>query len=144
MALQTTDEYLSRPAASTCDAIQLYAYSMQRYGKSPYIYPIYGLGGLPEGFSRLCAIHGGTFMLNKVCSVCFDVVHHWYPVFTARRRSPHWRRWESLGHPSRKWGDRFCFVSQFFNNLLVRSRKGHWLSAILRTFPRPSAEWPAE
>ena len=36
-----------------------------RYGKSPYIYPLYGLGGLPEGFSRLCAIHGGTFMLNK-------------------------------------------------------------------------------
>ena len=36
-----------------------------RYGKSPYIYPLYGLGGLPEGFSRLCAINGGTFMLNK-------------------------------------------------------------------------------
>lgn len=34
-------------------------------GKSPFIYPAYGLGGLPEGFSRLCAIHGGTFMLNK-------------------------------------------------------------------------------
>ena len=45
--------------------MQLYAYSMERYGNSPYIYPIYGLGGLPEGFSRLCAIHGGTFMLNK-------------------------------------------------------------------------------
>ena len=29
------------------------------YGKSPYIYPLYGLGGLPEGFSRLCAINGG-------------------------------------------------------------------------------------
>ena len=28
------------------------------------MYPIYGLGGLPEAFSRLCAIHGGTFMLN--------------------------------------------------------------------------------
>ena len=39
--------------------------SPQRYGKSPYIYPLYGLGGLPEGFSRLCAINGGTFMLNK-------------------------------------------------------------------------------
>ena len=36
-----------------------------RAGKSPFIYPEYGLGGLPEGFSRLCAIHGGTFMLNK-------------------------------------------------------------------------------
>lgn len=38
--------------------------SLERYGKSPYIYPVYGLGGLPEGFSRLCAIHGGTFMLQ--------------------------------------------------------------------------------
>jgi Rab GDP dissociation inhibitor len=28
------------------------------------LYPIYGLGGLPESFSRLCAIHGGTYMLN--------------------------------------------------------------------------------
>jgi Rab GDP dissociation inhibitor len=45
--------------------VQLYVYSTLQYGKSPYIYPIYGLGGLPEGFSRLCAIHGGTFMLNR-------------------------------------------------------------------------------
>jgi len=22
------------------------------------------LGGIPEGFSRMCAVHGGTFMLN--------------------------------------------------------------------------------
>jgi len=39
--------------------------SIGRYGDSPFIYPIYGLGGIPEGFSRLCAIYGGTFMLNK-------------------------------------------------------------------------------
>jgi Rab GDP dissociation inhibitor len=65
MALQTSDDYLTQRAEETCEAIQLYAYSVERYGKSPYIYPLYGLGGLPEGFSRLCAIHGGTFMLNK-------------------------------------------------------------------------------
>jgi len=35
-----------------------------RYGDSPFIYPVYGLGGIPEGFSRMCAIFGGTFMLN--------------------------------------------------------------------------------
>lgn len=42
--------------------------SMQRFEacKSPYIYPLYGLGGLPEGFSRMCAINNGVFMLNKV------------------------------------------------------------------------------
>lgn len=38
--------------------------SIGRYGDSPFLYPIYGLGGLPEAFSRLCAIHGGTYMLN--------------------------------------------------------------------------------
>jgi len=64
MALHTSDEYLNEPAINTVRAIQLYVYSLERYGNSPYIYPLYGLGGLPEGFSRLCAIHGGTFMLN--------------------------------------------------------------------------------
>jgi Rab GDP dissociation inhibitor len=73
MALHTDDDYLDQPALQTVEAIQLYAYSLERYGKSPYIYPLYGLGGLPEGFSRLCAIHGGTFMLNKsVDRVLFD------------------------------------------------------------------------
>ena len=65
MALAPDDSYLHRPAAETVDAIRLYAESLDRYGKSPFIYPVYGLGGLPEGFSRLCAIHGGTFILNK-------------------------------------------------------------------------------
>lgn len=65
MALQTDDSYLARPALPTMEAVRLYGESLARYGRSPFIYPIYGLGGLPEGFSRLCAIHGGVFMLNK-------------------------------------------------------------------------------
>ena len=65
MALHVDDSYLQQPALPTVMAIHLYVYSLDRYGKSPYIYPMYGLGGLPEGFSRLCAIHGGTFMLNR-------------------------------------------------------------------------------
>lgn len=43
---------------------KLYAYSVSRYGNSPYIYPKWGLGGLPEGFSRRCAVFGGVYMLN--------------------------------------------------------------------------------
>jgi Rab GDP dissociation inhibitor len=43
---------------------KLYVESMGKYGLSPFLYPVYGLGGLPESFSRLCAIHGGTYMLN--------------------------------------------------------------------------------
>ena len=34
------------------------------FGDTPFIYPIYGLGGIAEGFSRMCAVYGGTFMLN--------------------------------------------------------------------------------
>ena len=45
--------------------MKLYINSSGRYGDSPFLYPIYGLGGLPEAFSRLCAIHGGTYMLNQ-------------------------------------------------------------------------------
>jgi len=64
MALRTDDTFMDRPAIETVRELQLYCYSLERYGKSPYIYPVYGLGGLPEGFSRLCAIHGGVYMLN--------------------------------------------------------------------------------
>lgn len=64
MALQDSDDYLNKPALETMMAVKLYGESLARYGKSPFIYPEYGLGGLPEGFSRLCAINGGTFMLN--------------------------------------------------------------------------------
>jgi len=64
MALHRDDDYLQRPALETVKAVQLYSFSLQRYGKSPYIYPIYGLSSLAEGFSRLCAVYGGTFMLN--------------------------------------------------------------------------------
>lgn len=73
MALQTDDTFLNRPAIETVKEIQLYCYSLERYGQSPYLYPIYGLGGLPEGFSRLCAINGGTYMLNTpVDEILFD------------------------------------------------------------------------
>lgn len=68
MALEKDDTYLAKPAYPTMQAVKLYGESLARYGKSPFIYPVYGLGGLPEGFSRLCAIHGGTFMLNKPVS----------------------------------------------------------------------------
>ncbi len=102
MALQSDESYLDRPAAETVEGIKLYAQSLERYGRSPFLYPEYGLGGLPEAFSRwvawlrlprdtlrpsgspwlacfcrfgcrLCAIHNGTFMLNaEAPEVVFD------------------------------------------------------------------------
>jgi len=64
VALHTNDDYMEKPAKDTIEKMQLYLESIGRYGDSPFLYPIYGLGGLPEAFSRLCAIHGGTYMLN--------------------------------------------------------------------------------
>jgi Rab GDP dissociation inhibitor len=65
MCLQLDEKHMELPALPTVQELQVYCYSLSRYGTSPYIYPVYGLGGLPEGFSRICAIHGGTFMLNQ-------------------------------------------------------------------------------
>ena len=73
VALYTDDSFIKKPAIETVDKIKLYMDSHGRYGNSPFIYPIYGLGGIPEGFSRMCAINGGTFMLNKdIDEVLFD------------------------------------------------------------------------
>ncbi|KAI4123061.1 MAG: hypothetical protein LQ338_005457 [Usnochroma carphineum] len=66
MALFQTDDYILQKgmAKEAVQRIRLYVNSMARYGKSPYIYPLYGLGELPQGFARLSAIYGGTYMLN--------------------------------------------------------------------------------
>jgi len=65
MALNYNDDYITQPALETINRIRIYAESVLRYGNSPYIYPLYGLGEMPQGFARLSAIYGGTYMLNK-------------------------------------------------------------------------------
>jgi len=65
MGLYPDDGYLSQPALECVERIRLYGESVMRYGNSPYIYPLYGLGEMPQGFARLSAIYGGTYMLNK-------------------------------------------------------------------------------
>ncbi|KAH6716776.1 secretory pathway rab GDP dissociation inhibitor [Leptodontidium sp. 2 PMI_412] len=75
MALYQTDAYLNEKgnAPEAIERIRLYGNSVSRYGKSPYIYPLYGLGELPQGFARLSAIYGGTYMLNtNIDEVIYD------------------------------------------------------------------------
>eukprot|EP00767_Chilomastix_cuspidata_P004022 gnl/Chilomastix_cuspidata/415.p1 GENE.gnl/Chilomastix_cuspidata/415~~gnl/Chilomastix_cuspidata/415.p1 ORF type:complete len:473 (-),score=179.07 gnl/Chilomastix_cuspidata/415:584-1876(-) len=64
MALWLNDDYLERPAYETCFRIHQYCRSVASYGQSPYIYPLYGLGELPQAFARLSSIWGGTYMLR--------------------------------------------------------------------------------
>jgi Rab GDP dissociation inhibitor len=72
LALHRDDHYLGEPALETVKKVKLYAESMARFqGGSPYIYPLYGLGELPQAFARLSAVYGGTYMLAKPeCKVC--------------------------------------------------------------------------
>ncbi|KAJ4783141.1 Guanosine nucleotide diphosphate dissociation inhibitor [Rhynchospora pubera] len=75
VALHRDDRYLNEPALDTVKRMKLYSESVLRFqGGSPYIYPLYGLGELPQGFARLSAVYGGTYMLNKPeCKVEFDM-----------------------------------------------------------------------
>lgn len=65
LALHLNDEYLKQPCLEFILRVKLYQDSIQRYGKSPFLYPLYGLGELPQGFARLSAIYGGTYMLDR-------------------------------------------------------------------------------
>jgi len=65
LALYDSDTYLEKPAADLMERCKLYGESLARYGKSPYLYPLYGLGELPQAFARLAAVYGGTYMLHK-------------------------------------------------------------------------------
>jgi len=67
VALYTNDDFLEGHYSDCVSKIQLYMSSIDRYGPSPFIYPIWGLSGIAEGFSRLCALYGGTYMLNRDC-----------------------------------------------------------------------------
>ncbi|CAG5127950.1 unnamed protein product, partial [Candidula unifasciata] len=65
LALYRNDNYMNEPCVDLIKRCRLYSDSLARYGKSPYLYPLYGLGELPQGFARLSAIYGGTYMLDK-------------------------------------------------------------------------------
>jgi len=65
LALYRDETWLEKPAIETIERVRLYHESLMQHGKSPYLYPLYGLGDLPQAFARLSAIYGGTYMLNK-------------------------------------------------------------------------------
>ena len=73
ISLYDTDDFLNKPPTEFINRLKLYMDSAGRYGDSPFLYPIYGLGGIPEGFSRMSALHGATYMLRaNVEEILFD------------------------------------------------------------------------
>jgi len=65
LALYRDEEWLNEPSSQTIERIMLYFESLSHYGQSPYLYPVFGLGDLPQAFARLSAVYGGTYMLDK-------------------------------------------------------------------------------
>jgi Rab GDP dissociation inhibitor len=71
LALYLDEHYVTLPAWDCIERIQLYTSSLLRFGKSPYVYPLYGLGELPQSFARRSATYGGLFMLDTPITVNF-------------------------------------------------------------------------
>jgi len=78
MALEPDDTYLEKPASDYILKLELYANSICKYENqnSPYLYPMYGLGDLPQAFARLCAVWGGVYMLNTPVDKILDAEGH--------------------------------------------------------------------
>lgn len=74
LALYRDESFYNLPGNDLVARVKLYAESLSRFqGGSPFIYPLYGLGELPQAFARLSAVYGGTYMLAKPeCKVEYD------------------------------------------------------------------------
>lgn len=47
------------------ERIKTYLTSIGRYGNTPFLFPMYGCGEIPQCFCRLCAVFGGIYCLGK-------------------------------------------------------------------------------
>ncbi|KAJ6649626.1 Rab proteins geranylgeranyltransferase component A [Pseudolycoriella hygida] len=45
--------------------------SLNRYGNTPFLYPMYGCGEIPQCFCRLCAVFGGVYCLKRSITEIF-------------------------------------------------------------------------
>ncbi|XP_008576150.1 PREDICTED: rab proteins geranylgeranyltransferase component A 1 [Galeopterus variegatus] len=60
---------ISETASSTIDglkATQNFLRCLGRYGNTPFLFPLYGQGELPQCFCRMCAVFGGIYCLRHL------------------------------------------------------------------------------
>ncbi|XP_053659096.1 rab proteins geranylgeranyltransferase component A [Anopheles marshallii] len=53
------------PCRDGVAAVKKFLMSLGHYGNSPFLFPVYGCGEIPQCFCRLCAVFGGIYCLNK-------------------------------------------------------------------------------
>lgn len=47
-----------------CEQIKRFMVATERFGRSPFLFPLYGCGEFPQSFCRLSAVFGGTYCLK--------------------------------------------------------------------------------
>ncbi|CAL8281287.1 unnamed protein product [Arctogadus glacialis] len=52
------------PTAAALAATQHFLKCLGRYGNTPFLFPLYGLGEIPQCFCRMCAVFGGIYCLR--------------------------------------------------------------------------------
>ncbi|KAG8448399.1 hypothetical protein GDO86_015479 [Hymenochirus boettgeri] len=66
-------------------ATQHFLKSLGRYGNTPFLFPMYGLGEIPQCFCRMCAVFGGLYCLHHPLEcllvdgeskLCKEVIDH--------------------------------------------------------------------
>jgi Rab GDP dissociation inhibitor len=63
VVLEPGDEHLKQSPSELVPKMMLYGNSFTTFKdqNSPYLYPIYGLGDLPQAFARPCAVWGDQY-----------------------------------------------------------------------------------
>ncbi|KAF4529248.1 hypothetical protein B566_EDAN017706 [Ephemera danica] len=55
----------STPCPEGMTRTQKFLQSLGRYGNTPFLWPMYGSGEIPQAFCRLCAVFGGLYHLKR-------------------------------------------------------------------------------
>ncbi|XP_050532576.1 rab proteins geranylgeranyltransferase component A 1 [Daktulosphaira vitifoliae] len=56
------------PCMIGVERTQRFLSSLGRYGNTPFLWPMYGTGELPQCFCRLCAVFGGVYHLKRAAN----------------------------------------------------------------------------
>ncbi|KAG7273465.1 hypothetical protein CRUP_032713 [Coryphaenoides rupestris] len=65
--------YQETPTATALTSTRHFLQCLGRYGNTPFLFPLYGLGEIPQCFCRMCAVFGGIYCLrHSVRAVVVD------------------------------------------------------------------------